>query len=525
MHNSSSFADPGIDTLQFRSTRSGCVFSEWSEISAQTFDIATTVVQSLQLNHAHNENLPVLDSGPLTLALAATQPQATSPTPSLPKTRSDCDKARSKLKCQAQHHTAKAKTDIWLNARLHHPCHLTKPLSPIKAKFEDGGVTSEEDAKDADTGLSPTHTLPNFFGDNPTKPGFTYVPMVAHKQARPIIHAKQKVWGVFGGMPDNPNFMRDVRDPAVETMEKACTDTSLADDRWFHRCGNYPQLSARNSYSSGPSLMGVFYKWYKNLKRPFLNGIFSACAFNLGPYTCALGHRDFTNLACGWCAITAFGDYNYTKGRHLILWDCKLILEFPPGCMILIPAPPYSTPTSPSPATNSASRLRKHGFQTEDTYLVTLTKEEQREEKELGLKWYLQNKSYKFPYDIAVQDTDQHQIGCICPNSLFPSTTTITQTQSLQPNTEENNRQSKAHISEEMGKKSDLAPLPPSRTPAARCKALAKYRDKHCAMTKANPAAYAEKKEQTEAARVKYEQSHKGTHMAKQILRCDEAKE
>ncbi|KAJ7889420.1 hypothetical protein B0H13DRAFT_1888045 [Mycena leptocephala] len=74
-----------------------------------------------------------------------------------------------------------------------------------------------------------------------------------------------------------------------------------------------------------------------------------------------------------------------------------------------------------------------------------------------------------------------------------------------------------------MGKKSDLAPLPPSRTPTARYKAWAKYRDKHRAMIKANPAAHAEKKERAKAARVKYEQRHKGTRMAKQTLRRDEA--
>ncbi|KAJ7920525.1 hypothetical protein B0H13DRAFT_1867439 [Mycena leptocephala] len=274
--------------------------------------------------------------------------------------------------------------------------------------------------------------------------GFTYVPYDS-PQARPIIDAKQKVWGVFGGMPDDPNFMRDVHDPAVEAMEKARADASLADDQWFHRRGNYPQLSAGNSYGGGqiqpgelvngvinaailasllsniafirlagfatglfanwaPNLfdfyvdyMGVFYKWYKCLKRPFLNGIFSVCTFNLGPRTCALGHRDFANLAFGWCAITAFGDYDYTKGGHLILWDCKLILEFPPGCTILIPSAAIFHSNIPIASherrfsftqytAGGLFRWVEHGFQTEEAYLETLTKEERREEKELGLK-------------------------------------------------------------------------------------------------------------------------------------------
>jgi hypothetical protein len=49
-------------------------------------------------------------------------------------------------------------------------------------------------------------------------------------------------------------------------------------------------------------------------------------------------HLDFANLAWGWCAITALGDFDPDKGGHLILWDLKLIIRFPPGSTILIPS-------------------------------------------------------------------------------------------------------------------------------------------------------------------------------------------
>jgi hypothetical protein len=108
----------------------------------------------------------------------------------LPKTRRDRDKARSKLKRQAERTAAKAKTDILLDARPHHPRHLSKPVS-IKATFEmrkvriastgwiglrDDGVALEEDEDDAESGPSPTWTLPDFFGPSATLHGFTYVP-------------------------------------------------------------------------------------------------------------------------------------------------------------------------------------------------------------------------------------------------------------------------------------------------------------------------------------------------------------
>jgi hypothetical protein len=44
------------------------------------------------------------------------------------------------------------------------------------------------------------------------------------------------------------------------------------------------------------------------------------------------------NLPFGWCAITALGNFDPTLGGHLVLWDLKLVIEFPPGSTILIPS-------------------------------------------------------------------------------------------------------------------------------------------------------------------------------------------
>ncbi|KAJ7624191.1 hypothetical protein B0H17DRAFT_1151319 [Mycena rosella] len=42
--------------------------------------------------------------------------------------------------------------------------------------------------------------------------------------------------------------------------------------------------------------------------------------------------------AWGWCSITALGDFDPNKGGHLILWDLRLAIRFPPGSTILIPS-------------------------------------------------------------------------------------------------------------------------------------------------------------------------------------------
>jgi hypothetical protein len=75
-----------------------------------------------------------------------------------------------------------------------------------------------------------------------------------------------------------------------------------------------------------------------HLERNFANSVFACATANFGPHTATFRHFDSQNLAYGWCAITALGSYDYTKGGHLILWESQLVLEFPPGCTILIPS-------------------------------------------------------------------------------------------------------------------------------------------------------------------------------------------
>lgn len=75
-----------------------------------------------------------------------------------------------------------------------------------------------------------------------------------------------------------------------------------------------------------------------SIERTFPNCVFPAATLNAGPRTHTLPHRDYQNYAGGWCAITALGDFDPTKGGHLILWSLGLAIEFPPGCTIMIPS-------------------------------------------------------------------------------------------------------------------------------------------------------------------------------------------
>lgn len=116
-----------------------------------------------------------------------------------------------------------------------------------------------------------------------------------------------------------------------------------------------------------------------SLFRPFPFSIFPAVTFNLARNICTRLHRDYHNIIFGMCAIHALGNYDYTKGGHLILWDWKLIIEFPPGTTILIPS--SAVAHGNTPVNNPGKETRKsftqyvpgglvrwwrYGFRTED---------------------------------------------------------------------------------------------------------------------------------------------------------------
>lgn len=74
------------------------------------------------------------------------------------------------------------------------------------------------------------------------------------------------------------------------------------------------------------------------LRRPCEGSVFPSSTVNLGPQTVTKKHRDHLNLASTFCAITALGSFDSKTGGHLVLWELKLVIEFPPGTTILIPS-------------------------------------------------------------------------------------------------------------------------------------------------------------------------------------------
>ncbi|KAJ7817636.1 hypothetical protein B0H13DRAFT_2379545 [Mycena leptocephala] len=74
--------------------------------------------------------------------------------------------------------------------------------------------------------------------------------------------------------------------------------------------------------------------------------------------------RDVLNVPFGWSAIQAAGPFDPTKSGHLVLWDLKLAIEFPPGALILIPSATLTHSNVPFTA-GGIMRFVDNGFRTE----------------------------------------------------------------------------------------------------------------------------------------------------------------
>ncbi|KAF8989560.1 hypothetical protein BDZ89DRAFT_1197993 [Hymenopellis radicata] len=78
------------------------------------------------------------------------------------------------------------------------------------------------------------------------------------------------------------------------------------------------------------------------LRQNFDCSIFPCVVFNFGRNVWTWLHQDLMNLAWFWCIITALGDFDVEHGGHLIMWEAKLVVEFPHGASIAIPSATFT---------------------------------------------------------------------------------------------------------------------------------------------------------------------------------------
>ncbi|KAJ7513010.1 hypothetical protein B0H11DRAFT_1948400 [Mycena galericulata] len=157
------------------------------------------------------------------------------------------------------------------------------------------------------------------------------------KDPRRGSHHSKNVGSSMGGGPDEPTAF-------YNSVINALILAQLLAAKPFQRIAGFIN---KMFYSYSPDLhdhyrttMAELHRWKDSLPRNFsaLTSVFAAATFNFGPRTVTLPHLDFANLAWGWCSITALGYFDPNKGGHLILWDLRLVIRFPPGSSILIPS-------------------------------------------------------------------------------------------------------------------------------------------------------------------------------------------
>ncbi|KAJ6518037.1 hypothetical protein C8R47DRAFT_960144, partial [Mycena vitilis] len=205
----------------------------------------------------------------------------------------------------------------------------------------------------------------------------------------PMVDAERTVFLLLAGGPRDPNWGPDVTEKATEAMEDAARElygpTFFAEHPrrgpyhsetmgismgggqeepmgFFHTTLNtliLAQLLATEPFRRIAGFANAMFKSYAptlhehyrstlaavhdhlpRLPRNYdeFTSVFAAGTFNFGPCTVTLPHLDFANLAWGWCAVTALGRFDPDKGGHLILWDLRLVIRFPPGTTIFIPS-------------------------------------------------------------------------------------------------------------------------------------------------------------------------------------------
>ncbi|KAI9069582.1 hypothetical protein FKP32DRAFT_1671248 [Trametes sanguinea] len=211
--------------------------------------------------------------------------------------------------------------------------------------------------------------------------GFEYVAWDG-RLSRPILDKSGRVFAVLAGRPQDPGW-DSINANLQDIFENARDAYSLETKQLTHRRGNYAAVGVGISYGGGQQrasnlsqsthnqavtdllLRHTGVRRVANFANTLCSSLhrgstatmsllstrllsitprfvrtspFAAATFNLGPETVTHRHRDHLNLPFGWCAVTAIGDFDPVAGGHLVLWELKMVFEFPPGSTILLPS-------------------------------------------------------------------------------------------------------------------------------------------------------------------------------------------
>ncbi|KAH7908377.1 hypothetical protein BJ138DRAFT_1115901 [Hygrophoropsis aurantiaca] len=214
--------------------------------------------------------------------------------------------------------------------------------------------------------------------------GFDLIPWDG-KTTHAIVDSEERIVSILAGRPHDPTW-DDVVADATSALHEAGLLADVPKNNRQHSRGDYPTIAVGVSYGNGQMVPGnlkhtahnetvvaallanksiqriagfansalkfyapklfrfyadhvnPLFNHYPQLRRNFINSIFPAATFNCGPRVVDLEHVDSTNVPYGLCPIWAGGQFDPRLGGHLILFEFKLVIEFPPGSTVLIPS-------------------------------------------------------------------------------------------------------------------------------------------------------------------------------------------
>lgn len=158
------------------------------------------------------------------------------------------------------------------------------------------------------------------------------------------------------------------------------------------------QLWSPKVYQHYAQYLSQMYGRLPDLKKIFPQSVFPCAAFNFGGNVWAYMHKDTQNCPYGMCAIQALGRFDPTKGGHLVLWELRLIIEFPPASLILVPSATITHSNIPVQAgdtrasftqfcAGSIFRWVDYGFRTEAQFLKDDEKGFEHMASQKGERW------------------------------------------------------------------------------------------------------------------------------------------
>ncbi|KAJ7870832.1 hypothetical protein B0H14DRAFT_3439925 [Mycena olivaceomarginata] len=147
--------------------------------------------------------------------------------------------------------------------------------------------------------------------------------------AHPLVDIHGRIFAVLAGQPRKQNYQASVR-----TAYELITKEGIAAGFPATHAGSIDGCTVPswlNNKAHTPLTERLLADPAINRMAKFASGVFALWAPRLYQQTSS------TSLLDGVLSKPS-ADFDPTKGGHLVLWDLKLVVEFPPGALILIPS-------------------------------------------------------------------------------------------------------------------------------------------------------------------------------------------